>query len=376
MFKKNAVSDKQILIFVRLISASKKLLVFLALIGQLVSILPQKTIQAQSIIEEKEEIIEEIDVDDFNHNKYADVLQSDIPVDVEIESMRSLNEKVFRKLDGSYEVSIYPDVVHYLDNGKYKDIDNTLEEATKELKNKSNAFDIQFPKTITANERIKLSLDDYRINWRLVNSQTSLFKTSSETQDKSNKSELAKLTSSIMYENVLPDTDIEYVLSGSKIKENIYLKSYTENMEFVFEYDIKNLTLVQDNDGVVFKNNQGEVVFSFSGLYMIDAESNTSENIILSSKQISKDVYEVTVTPDDEWLRNAVYPVLIDPTIVNPTIPMSLVDTYVLQSNPSANYHTSYLMNIGGGYGTEARGLIKFNVPTLLNDQVITYAHV
>ena len=75
-------------------------------------------------------------------------------------------------------------------------------------------------------------------------------------------------------------------------------------------------------------------------------------------------------------VETAIYPVLIDPTIVNPTIPMSLVDTYVLQSSPSSNYHNSYLMSIGGGSGSEARGLMKFNLPTLLNDQVITYAHV
>ncbi len=376
MFKKKAVNDKQILIFVRLIDASKKFLVFLALLGQLVSILPQKTIQAQAITHEKVEYIEEYDDIKVNRDMFANIEKSDIAVDIEIESMRSLNEKVFRKLDGSYEVSIYPDVVHYLENGQYKDIDNTFVETTKELKNKSNAFDIKFPKTLTSNETIKLSQDDYKINWKLINSQTSVFKTSNESNKNSNKSVLSKTSSSILYENVLPNTDIEYVLSGSKIKENIYLKSYSENMKFVFEYDVSNLTLVQENNNIVFKNSQGEIVFSFSGLYMIDAEYNTSENIILSSKQVSKDVYEVTVIPDDEWLKTAIYPVLIDPTIVNPTIPMSLVDTYVLQSSSSSNYYDSYLMSIGGGYGSEARGLIKFNLPTLLSNQVITYAHV
>ena len=135
MFKKKAVNDKQILIFVGLIDASKKFLVFLALLGQLVSILPQKTIQAQAITHEKEEYIEEYDDIKVNHDMYANIEKSDIAVDIEIESMRSLNEKVFRKLDGSYEVSIYPDVVHYLENGQYKDIDNTFVETTKELKN-------------------------------------------------------------------------------------------------------------------------------------------------------------------------------------------------------------------------------------------------
>lgn len=46
MFKKKKLSEKQILIFVRLINASKKFLVFLAILGQLVSVVPQRIVHA------------------------------------------------------------------------------------------------------------------------------------------------------------------------------------------------------------------------------------------------------------------------------------------------------------------------------------------
>ncbi len=46
---------------------------------------------------------------------YANIEKSDIAVDIEIESMRSLNEKVFRKLDGSFEVSIATVLTQRLD---------------------------------------------------------------------------------------------------------------------------------------------------------------------------------------------------------------------------------------------------------------------
>ncbi|MDY0294809.1 MAG: DNRLRE domain-containing protein, partial [Acholeplasmataceae bacterium] len=376
MFRKKAINDIQVLILVRLIDASKKFLVFLALLGQLASIVPQRIIQAQSIDSELQENIIEYDTTDFNFDEYADVKKSDIPADFEIESMRSLNEKVFRKMDGSYEVSIYPDVVHYVDNGKYLDIDNTLEESTNSLKNKSNRFNIEFPKLFSANEKIKLSQDGYKINWRLLNSQISVFKTTNNKHDKTDKTELIQTTSSIIYENVLTNTDIEYILTGSRIKENIHIKSYSENLVFVFEYDVKNLKLIQSEEGIVFKNHQGDVVFSFSGLFMIDSENNISEDVKILSKQISEDIYEVTVSPSDEWLKTAVYPVIIDPTIVNPTINMSLVDTYVSQSSPTTNYHASTIMRIGGASGCETQGLVKFDLPELVMNQVITYAHL
>lgn len=66
---------------------------FLALLGQLVSILPQKTIQAQTVTNEEVVVDEETESKDFNHDMYADIEKSDIAADVEIESIENYTDK-------------------------------------------------------------------------------------------------------------------------------------------------------------------------------------------------------------------------------------------------------------------------------------------
>ena len=71
------------------------------------------------------------EVSESNDNiaQFNDVAASEIPLDVEIESLRTTDQKVFKKIDGTYEVAIYPDTVHYLKDGAFIDIDNTLVES-------------------------------------------------------------------------------------------------------------------------------------------------------------------------------------------------------------------------------------------------------
>lgn len=47
----------------------------------------------------------------------------------EIKEKRTSNTKYFLKDDHSYEVAIYPNDIHYYEDGQWKDIDNSLEEA-------------------------------------------------------------------------------------------------------------------------------------------------------------------------------------------------------------------------------------------------------
>ena len=51
---------------------------------------------------------------------------SDVGIDFELEDKRTLNSKTFKKLDGTYEVVMYDCNVHYKENGRLKDIDNSL----------------------------------------------------------------------------------------------------------------------------------------------------------------------------------------------------------------------------------------------------------
>ena len=57
--------------------------------------------------------------------------QAETPVAIgEIEEQRTLNEKHFLMSDGTITATIFPSNIHYKENGKLVDADNTLEEVT------------------------------------------------------------------------------------------------------------------------------------------------------------------------------------------------------------------------------------------------------
>lgn len=54
--------------------------------------------------------------------------QGDTEIIRELEEKRNENTKYFLKNDGTYEAVLYEDPVHYLKDGKWADIDNSLED--------------------------------------------------------------------------------------------------------------------------------------------------------------------------------------------------------------------------------------------------------
>ncbi len=110
-------------------------------------------------IEENDE--PETDEQDIFENEEID--RSLVPIDYEIVEKRTENEKHFRKIDGTYEVAIYNQAVHYLNNGKWEDIDNSLVQNKDELETKANKFKLKFPKELDGSKQIKLKMADYSI---------------------------------------------------------------------------------------------------------------------------------------------------------------------------------------------------------------------
>ncbi len=91
----------------------------------------------------------------------------------ELTDERTQNTKRFQKDDGTFEVVQYAKPVHYLDNGKWKDIDNTLENVAEKdvngnsvdyLQNKQNDFKIKISKNSTDEKLIDLHKDKYNIS--------------------------------------------------------------------------------------------------------------------------------------------------------------------------------------------------------------------
>lgn len=127
------LSEKQILMVYRFYKTTQRFFVILALTGILFSLFPNQKFYAAQEIETKPETVEK------DYYKSSDVDISLVPIVEEDVSKRTANEKHFRKLDGTYEVALYDNEVHYYDNGTWHDIDNRFIDDGNKLENKQTS---------------------------------------------------------------------------------------------------------------------------------------------------------------------------------------------------------------------------------------------
>ncbi|MGI6758701.1 MAG: DNRLRE domain-containing protein [Bacilli bacterium] len=272
---------------------------------------------------------------------------------------------------------LYSNVVHYEENDILKDIDNSLsyKKETDEYENKANSFKIKFPKEIKDNKEIKLTYDQYKIDWNIANINTSEI-TIIGNEPRSNIKELSNISQTIIYKNVLPSVDIEYIITGNKIKENIILNEYIKDYSITFNYKVKDLEIVIDeNDSILFVNDNNDVVFQVDKMFMFDKNMNQSELISYKLEQVSKSQYTLAIIPNEEWLKEAEYPVVIDPTISHPNQSFIFYDTYISSNNPDTNYNDADVLNIAyENKYNQNKALICFDFPIDVIGKTITYA--
>ena len=156
---------------------------------------------------------------------------------IEIIEARTADSKRYQLEDGSYLVAQYDTAVHFLDeDGVWQEIDNTLSASGSEIST-PNAK-IKFAKKTTGNGELftlhdgnrKLSLAlngaNKKVEGQITNHETAF---GEETTKLEKMTTLDRLSASVRYEEILADTDLEYVLKGKNIKENIIVKAKGES---------------------------------------------------------------------------------------------------------------------------------------------------
>ena len=137
----------------------------------------------------------------------------------------------------------------------------------------------------------------------------------------------AALQSTVLYENVYEDVDLQYDLFSYNIKESIILKSPQEQAanddaastpyRYCFRLGLANLTPTLQEDGsILMTDDQEQPVYEIPAPFMIDANGEVSDAVSYSLTQL-EDSYLLTVDADAQWLEaeERAYPVTIDPTI-------------------------------------------------------------
>ena len=245
----------------------------------------------------------------------------------EVIDRREETVKHFRTEDGSFTAVQYNVPVHEKDeNGEWQDIDNTLSESGSEYST-SNAR-VKFAKKTTGNStlfalhdgnrKITMSLSGARkkVEGQVTNTQTEFPKDATQLQKMMT---LDKLSSKILYPEILDGVDLEYVVNSCNIKENIIVKERADSYSYTFEIQLNNLEAVLCEDGSVAISDPDtdEVVYTIPKGYMFDANGEYSDAVTYALIDGGNGKYALTVAADNEWINDEgrAFPVTIDPTV-------------------------------------------------------------
>ena len=264
----------------------------------------------------------------------------------EIKELRNLKEKFFENEDGTITALVYKEDIHYKLNGILRNINNILIDKDEYYENKYNDFKVKFYKN--SNILYKIVNDDYFVEIKLKdNDSPNMFKDNEK----------------IIFENVLNNIDLNYKVISKKLKEEIILKENTniDKLEFIIN---TNLNVELSDNRLYFKDNE-KIIFNITVPFMYDSKNEMNYNV---HYEINKDFDNLilSLVLDKEWLKNesTIYPVIIDPTIVNGS-GENVFDTFISSSSPSDTNGTYFRTKIGKDNNSIYRTLMNFELPTI-----------
>ena len=270
----------------------------------------------------------------------------------ELKHLRKKNEKHFLNDDGTIEAILYDDNVHYLKDGLYEEINNTLAEKDSRYHIIGNNFDLSFSKQNDEN-LLEFIKDGHYFKMSLRDS----LKVYNKELKKDNK---IRKRGSISYNNIFDNIDLNYQILPQKIKETIVFKDKSSIKDKIV-FDIKtDLQLTLENNKIISEN------FTILDSFMIDSNNQINKEIyyILNKTNYG---YELILILDKGWLEcsDRKYPIYIDPTITVDSFD-GIIDTYISNKYPSINYGGKETIKAGIFENDEkCMSLLKFNLPKI-----------
>ena len=268
----------------------------------------------------------------------------------ELKNLRKKNEKHFLQDDGTIIAKMYRENIHYLKDGIYEEIDNTLIKKGNKIQNKSNEFKASFSEN-DKNKLLKMERDGHTLSMS--------FRNELEVSPNVKNTE-------ICYQNLLDKVDVTYKVLSNKVKEAILLKENKyKKLEFVIETDLE----LSIKDKTIEAKNDNEIIFVIEAPYMMDANNIENHNIYYTLEKHSNH-YDVILYLDTEWLEKAKFPVIIDPTITNYKDGGVTYDTYIFEGDKDYPRGHSKKLWLGvhkedDGTIEKYRALFKFNLPKI-----------
>lgn len=251
----------------------------------------------------------------------------------EIIEKRDETEKRFVLSDGSFLVARYSQPIHYQNNdGVWIDYNNTLTETnttteqatlfgTDEIYSTNNQVEnVVFAKKSNSNTLVSYEAKDYPISFNYQSANKSNIKIVEKKEELGGDDAfliLPNLTQEVLYENVFDKVDLQYFVGTNGLKENIILKDKNAQMRFAVNYNIGDLSAKAISKNEIHLTNGKDVIYVISAPVMYDVNGNSSSEIELDITKNKNGKLCFEIIPDENWLSTAVYPVTIDPSIID-----------------------------------------------------------
>lgn len=244
----------------------------------------------------------------------------------EVERLREENVKHFHLEDGTYVAAQYDTAVHVQDSeGKWQDINNTLLSSAGGVYATEDAR-IKFSKKTTGNGTLFTLKDgEYKLSMSLIGASKGVNAIVTNSADNEQETELnklmnlEKLSSAIIYEDILSGINLEYVVRSLNVKENIIVKERKDSYSYSFELKLNKLEASVDESGnVLLINSAGDVKYTIPAPVVYDSVYSYADKGVASYSLEGKNgKYTLTVTVDPEWMNadERQFPVTVDPTV-------------------------------------------------------------
>ena len=150
---------------------------------------------------------------------------------------------------------------------------------------------------------------------------------------------LDHLHGEVAYNGIFAGVDLRCKLDRGFKDELIFAeKESVRPITFLLESEGRQMELNEQNM-LIIKDEQGEAVFRLQAPFMLDADEQRGE-VAVQLEERDNGMYAMTYIPDEAFVENAAFPVMLDPAIESVRGETGIVDTYVKEGS-STLYNTA-----------------------------------
>ena len=399
----------------------KRLLSAILVFALLINLLPLNVLaldtsaSATPSVSSSSEIVSDVPI--VNDTPLTDEQETPVKVVGEDITRRSEYGKEFLLSNGLHLATVYPTPVHYKEDGKWEEIDNTL--TTNNVNGQSvyssgkGLWRVDFPQQLTSSNDISITKDGYTVSFGMAGEMRSdsdfavasvnlnvqdnsaevlaihssqissaqiqvLDLTAAKASAEFEETVLQKLSSRLIYPSVYNNTNVVYDLSSNRLKESIIIRSYDSAL-WGYRYELNTGGLVpvlnEDQSIDLLEPMTDVIVLSMPAPFMLDANNEYCDDVTVSLVQ-NGNSYQLSYYLPRDWMadENRAWPVVLDPVVEAGTTQNNILDHFVAEYYSASNSNGALLCGYYSDFG-KMRTFIKFsNLPALSSADVLVKA--